>query len=68
MGKEGNGRDDVFGFEKCRPLRRSMTDELLVENSEKLKPMEEKNLNKFEICEACSLYCATQIANTISRR
>ena len=42
MGKEGNGRDDVFGFEKCRPLRRSMTDELLVENSEKFKAMEKK--------------------------
>ena len=40
MGKEGNGRDDVFGFEKCRPLRRSMTDGLLVENSEKFKAME----------------------------
>ena len=48
MGKEGNGRDDVFGFEKCTPLRRSMTDELLVENSEKFKAMEKKietNLN-----------------------
>ena len=37
MGKEGNGRDDVFGFEKCRPLRWSMTDEFMVENPEQLK-------------------------------
>ena len=47
MGKEGNGRDDVFGFEKCRPLRWSMTDELLVDNSEKFKAMEKTFLNKF---------------------
>ena len=40
MGKEGNGRDDVFGFEKCTPLRWSMTDELLVESSETFKPLE----------------------------
>ena len=65
MGKEGDGRDDVFGFEKCIPLRWSMTDELLVENSEKFKGMEKKI--EFEIFVACSLYCATQIANTISR-
>ena len=65
MGKEGNGRDDVFGFEKCTPLRWSMTDELLVENSEKFKGMDKKI--EFEIFVACSLYCATQIANTIGR-
>ena len=48
MGKEGNGRDDVFGFEKCRPLRWSMTDELLVENSEKFKAMEKNILTNLK--------------------